>query len=74
MLLKSIKKLSNISLIKIGKPIIKSLRKRFENYININKLNVKLIDEVNYKTLNHYYKKCDLYVNLASMKVLEEQI
>lgn len=62
-ILKSLKKLSNVLLVKIGKPISKSLRIKFRKYINLNNLNVKLIDEVNYKTLKNYYNSCDLYVN-----------
>lgn len=62
-ILQSLKKLSNIYVIKIGKPIIKSLRSKFDRYIKLNKLNVKLINEVSDKSLNKYYKLSDLYIN-----------
>ena len=62
-ILKSLKKLSNVLIIKIGKPTVKSLRLKFKKYINLNNLNVKLINQVNDKSLYKYYKACDLYVN-----------
>ena len=62
-ILKSLKKISNVLLIKIGKPMIKSLRNKYKKYINMNQLNVKLVNEVSHNSLNNYYKKCDLYVN-----------